>query len=356
MKNKKKINIIETTLRDGSYAVNFSFTAFDTFEICRHLEDAGFEYIEIGHGAGLNASNAGLGTAVETDEEYMKAAARALKKAKFGMFCIPGIARLEDVDLAAKYGMGFIRIGTNVTEVEKSEAFIKKAKALGMFVCANFMKSYALEPKKFAEKAKLSEKYGADMVYIVDSAGGMFPEDIKRYYDAIRKVSKIAVGFHAHDNLSMAVCNNLESVKMGINFIDASLQGLGRSAGNASTEVLVAVLKKSGYHLNIDFLKVLEIGQKYINPLIVVKGRPLLDITAGYADFHSSYMHFIQKYSTLYKVDPAILMMEWCKINKVDVDEKKMASLAKRLRKSKELSLGKYGFNRYVTGEQDVIK
>ena len=78
----KMINILETTLRDGSYAINFSFTPADTAVISRALEEAGFEYIEVGHGVGLNASNCDYGRAVATDEEYMIAAKNALKKAK----------------------------------------------------------------------------------------------------------------------------------------------------------------------------------------------------------------------------------------------------------------------------------
>jgi len=64
------------------------------------------------------------------------------------MFCIPGIAKLENLDVAKKHKMGFIRIGTDVTKVKESEKFIKKAKKLGFFVTANYMKSYALEPQK----------------------------------------------------------------------------------------------------------------------------------------------------------------------------------------------------------------
>ncbi len=259
----KKVNILETTLRDGSYAINFSFTSADTSIICRSLEEAGFEYIEVGHGVGLNASNRGYGRAVQTDEEYSMAAESVLKKAKYGMFCIPGIARLKDIDLAAKHHMGFIRVGTNVTEVPNSEPYIKRAKEYGMFVTANFMKSYVLPPYKFAEQVKLSEKYGADLVYIVDSAGGMFPKNIKDYYDAIREVSDIPLGFHGHDNLGLAVFNSIEAVKMGAELIDSSLQGLGRSAGNASTEILVAALLKLGYKINVNFLKVLLMGFFY---------------------------------------------------------------------------------------------
>ena len=79
----KNVKILETTLRDGSYAVNFSFTSADTAAICKELEEVGFEFIEIGHGVGLNASNTGHGQAAQTDEEYMIAAKNSLKKPGF---------------------------------------------------------------------------------------------------------------------------------------------------------------------------------------------------------------------------------------------------------------------------------
>lgn len=351
----KKVKILETTLRDGSYAVDFSFTAADTALIAKKLEDAGFEYIEIGHGVGLNASKAGYGQAAATDEEYIIAAKEALKKSKFGMFCIPGIARLKDLDLAGKHSMGFLRVGTSVTKVNTSEKYIKKAKDIGMFVAANYMKSCAMPPEQFAEQVKLSEKWGADMVYIVDSAGGMFREDIKAYFNAIRKVSDITVGFHGHDNLGLAVSNSIESAKMGIGFIDTSLQGLGRSSGNASTEQTVMALKKLGYDVNVDFIKVLSLGKDYIQDLIPYKGKMPLDVVSGFADFHSSYMAHIHKYSSKYQVDPAILIIELCKIDKVDLDEKVLEGICKKLKGKGEVFLGKYGFDKYTGGEQDKI-
>lgn len=352
----KKINILETTLRDGSYAINFSFTSLDTAIISKQLEDAGFEYIEIGHGVGLNASNRGYGRAVQTDEEYMIAAESVLERAKYGMFCIPGIARLEDLDLASKHNMGFVRIGTNVTEVKKSEEYVKRAKDNGLFVTANYMKSYVLPPKKFAENVRLSEKWGIDLIYIVDSAGGMFAEDVRAYFKAIREVSDLPVGFHGHDNLGLATSNSLEAAKLGFEIIDSSVQGLGRSSGNACTEILAMALIKLGYDLNIDFLKLLSIGRVYVRPLITANGRGVLDIIAGYADFHSSYMHHIQKYSAKYNVNPAILIIEMCKRDKVNCDEKVLDEVALSIHKKEDVYLGKYGFNKYVGGEQDRKK
>ncbi len=78
------MKILETTLRDGSYAINFQFTASDTAIIASHLERVGFDLIEIGHGVELHASESGRGDAVETDEGYLRAAAEVLKRAQFG--------------------------------------------------------------------------------------------------------------------------------------------------------------------------------------------------------------------------------------------------------------------------------
>src|ERR1700719_1243241 len=89
--------ILEVTLRDGSYVVDFQFTAQDTALIGSALDSAGFRWIEIGHGLGLNASASGKGDAAATDEEYLAAAAEAVRSARWGAFFIPGIGRAEDL-------------------------------------------------------------------------------------------------------------------------------------------------------------------------------------------------------------------------------------------------------------------
>jgi len=327
----KEIKILDTTLRDGSYAVNFSFSSSDTSTICKKLENCGLEYIEIGHGTGLGSSERGFGKAAHTDEEYMIAAENSLQKSKYGMFCIPGIARLEDLDKCAEHNMGFVRIGTDVTKIEQSEDFIKKAKDYGILVAANYMKSYALEPEKFANKVLLSEKYGADIVYVVDSAGGMFQEDIEKYYNSIRKVSNILLGFHGHDNLGMAIANSIFAAELGFEWVDSSLQGLGRSSGNATTEILTMALIKKGYDIGINFFKLLEVGQNNIQRMIRNKGKMPLDIVAGFADFHSSFMPHILEFSSKYKIDPARLIIEITKMDKVEMDRKALEKIAKEL-------------------------
>lgn len=348
-----KMDILETTLRDGSYAIDFQFTAADTAAIAVALESAGFRMIEIGHGVGLHGSECGHGQASETDKDYLLAAARSLRKAKFGMFCIPGIARLEDIDMAADHGMGFIRIGTNVTDVRDSEKFICRAKKHGMFVAANFMKSYTLKPAEFAVNAKQSYDYGVDILYIVDSSGGMLPKELESYFYAVRDVCDVPLGFHGHNNLGLAVVNSLRAVELGATLVDSSLQGLGRSAGNAPTEQLLAVLKRSGYDLPMDLLATFDAGEKYVRPLLRRAGMTSLDVVSGYSHFHSSYMSKIRHFSTFYQVDPRRLIMSLCEVDQVNAPDELIEKIAKRLqRTTNEVTTARFKFDEYFGSEQ----
>lgn len=348
--------ILEVTLRDGSYAINFQFTATDTTLICRELDEAGFPMIEVGHGVGLGASRAGKGQAAETDEAYLAAAAGAVKRAKWGMFCIPGIAVLDDVDMAADYGMSFIRIGTNVTDVRDAEPFVLRAKRHGMFVSANFMKSYALEPNEFAEHARLASDFGADLLCIVDSAGGMLTSDMERYFYAVRDRSDIPLGFHGHNNLELAVANSLRAVELGAVVIDASLQGLGRSAGNTPTEILLLALERKGISPGINPLKVMDIGEKYIKSLVQRQGYDPIDMVSGYAQFHSSYMGIIREFSTKYQIDPRRLIMAVCKEDKVNAPRDLVERIAQRIRdEGDEVFTARFRLDRYHGAEQNEI-
>ncbi len=330
----QKVNILDCTLRDGSYAVDYTFTAEDTAKICTALEGAGVEYIEIGHGVGFNGSEK-HGKAVATDEEYIRAAASVLKKSKFGMFCIPGIARLEDLDMAVRYGMGFVRVGTNVSEAEQSEPFIRKAKQLGMHVSFNMMKSYALPIDEVVKKATLARNYGADVVSVIDSAGGMLPDEVYEYVSKIKKeVTGIEVGFHGHNNLMLAMANSLAAVKAGATFIDATLQGIGRSVGNTQAEILVLLLNKLGYRTGIDAIKMMDAGDSIVRPLMPqATGIDSLSATLGAAQFHSSFLPIVQKVAKEQSIDVRKLIGEISKIDRITVTEDLANKVASQLKK-----------------------
>lgn len=128
------VKILEATLCDGSYAIDFQFTRNDTEIIRRALDKFGFDYIEIVHRLGLGASVLGKGKAFCSDEEYFSTAANAIKNAKWDSFFIPEIGDYSQIDLAVDQGMKYISIGTNINEIENSLPYMRYAKKKGLEV------------------------------------------------------------------------------------------------------------------------------------------------------------------------------------------------------------------------------
>ena len=323
------MKILDTTIRDGSYTVDFQFSCSNVREIAEKVERLGIEYIEIGHGMGLNASSSEHGIALHSYLEYMKAVQGM--NSKMGFFCIPGIARMEDLEVARENHMEFVRVGVNANQPQKAKEYIQTAKELGLTVMTNYMKSYTVEPERFAESACIAHSYGADYVYLVDSAGCMLPKQIKEYYDETRKVSDVLLGFHGHNNLGLAVSNTVYCAELGFDMLDCSIQGLGRSLGNASLEQVVMVLEKMGYDLGIDIPRLLEYGYSSLHDIVDKELANPLELICGYADFHSGFIKDIYKCCMEKKVDPLRLIIAYCNENKESMNWERLLEIAETL-------------------------
>lgn len=341
------MTILDTTVRDGSYAVDFKFSCNDVQDLVGKSERIGIEYIEIGHGLGLNASGPGHGISLQTDVEYMRAARQTAKKAKLGFFCIPDIARLEDIELAAKNDMNFIRIGVPVQIWEKALPYIHKGREEGLEVFINFMKTYAAPPAEFGEAAKNAFSAGAQVAYIVDSAGNMITDDIDRYIEATRNASEIKIGFHGHNNLGLAVSNTLHCVQKGVDFIDCTFQGLGRSIGNASLEQVVMALEIIGCSTGYDIPRVLEYGYSGLRNIVRRDLVNPLDYMCGFSGFHSSFLRDIYHCCMEKNIDPLRLILAYSKENKLTMDYSRLCEIADTLPQDPDEN--PYNFGKYFS-------
>lgn len=237
--------VLDTTVRDGSYAVNFQYTDDDVRRIVGDLDAAGIPYIEIGHGVTIGAA-AAQGPAAHTDEEYFRAARSVVRNARLGAVIVPALARIETVDLAGDY-LDFLRICVIATEFELVMPFVERAQSKGLEVSIQLVKSHLFEPDVLAAAGKRARDVGVRIVYVVDTTGTFLPEDARRYVEALRGASDVSVGFHGHNNLAMAVANTLEAFDAGADFLDGTLMGFGRGAGNCQIECLVAALQRRGH-------------------------------------------------------------------------------------------------------------
>ena len=311
MSKAKFINLVDTTLRDGSHAVSHQYTVEQVKAIASGLDEAGVQYIELSHGDGMAGSSYNYGWSATSDEELIKAGSSVIKKGKLVVLLIPGIGTIEDLKMAADCGVKVVRIATHVTEADISEQHIGMAKKLGMMAIGFLMMAHMALPEKVVEQTKLLESYGADCVYIADSAGTLLPEGVSERVSAVVEALKVPVGFHAHNNLTLATANSLAAIEAGATFIDGTCRGLGAGAGNTQIEVLTGVLEKKGYETGVDFYKIMDVAEDIVEPIMnrpqVVRNASMM---LGYSGVYSSFLLHTYRAAERFNLDPRKILVE----------------------------------------------
>jgi 4-hydroxy 2-oxovalerate aldolase len=308
---KKKINIFDTTMRDGDHAVSHSFAPEDAARIAQGLDHAGVPMIEVGHGDGLAGSSIQYGFSKYPEEEVHRAIVKVLTRTRLCVLLLPGIGTVEELKAAHGIGASAARIATHCTEADIAEQHIGLARKIGMTSIGALMMVHMIPPQELAAQAKLMESYGADLVYFMDSAGALLPHQVRERIQAARDCLKIPVGFHAHNNLSLAIANEMAAIESGADYVDGCLRGLGAGSGNAQLEVLVAVLEKAGVETGINLYDLMDTAEKVLEPLL--KRPQVIDNAAlilGYAGVYSSFLLHTYRAAEKFNVDYRDVLIE----------------------------------------------
>jgi len=325
--------ILDCTIRDGSYAIDFKFTAADTAMIAGELDRAGLTYIEVGHGLGLGASEAGKGTAASHDLEVIERTREATPRARIGAFFIPGIGDEQKLRDAAAAGLDFIRIGQNANEIEQAWPFVELARELGVEPFVNFMKTYGIAPEQFAASSATAAGLGAAGVYVVDSAGGMLPQEVQEYVTRTLEACDTRVGFHGHSNLHLAVANSIAAYDAGATFVDTSVYGIGRSSGNVPTEVMAAVFERLGVDCGVDPLGVIDLAESYLRPLAEhLHPHDMTAVSLGYGRFHSSFLPRAMRAAEAAGINPFRLIVALGTQDPMELSDEMLSETVERLR------------------------
>jgi len=307
------VRITDVSLRDGSHPLFHQFTVDQVVRIAGALDAAGVPMIEVTHGDGLAGSSIQYGFSKVSDLELIEAAAATIKQAKLAVLLIPGIGTIHDLKESHKRGANVARVATHCTEADISAQHIAAAKDLGMEVVGFLMMSHLIEAAELTVQAKLMESYGADVVYVVDSAGAQTMDMVHDRVSSMRAAldPKTHVGFHAHNNLGLGVGNAVTAVKAGADNIDGACRGLGAGAGNAATEAIVAVFNKMGWETGIDLYGVMDVAEDIIGGEIGITpivNRPAL--VQGYAGVYSSFLRHAENASKRFGVSVERILEE----------------------------------------------
>jgi 4-hydroxy 2-oxovalerate aldolase len=307
----KPPRITDSSLRDGSHPMRHQFTAEQVRTVVRALDAAGVPIIEVSHGDGLGGSSLQYGFSKVDEMELISAAVETCTQARIAVLLLPGVGTQQDLREAVRRGARVARIATQCTEADVSEQHFGLAKELGLETVGFLMMSHMRPPEVLAEQALLMERYGADCVYVVDSAGAMLPADAAARVRSLVGALRCQVGFHAHNNLGVAIGNSLAALEAGATQIDGCLRGLGAGSGNAPTELLAAVLDKLGSNPGLDVFKLCDAAEFILAPMMPFQPIPNRDaITIGYAGVYSTFLLHARRAGERFGLDPREILVE----------------------------------------------
>lgn len=300
-------------LRDGMHAKRHQMTLDEMVRVATALDEAGVPLIQVTHGDGLGGASLNYGRPRHSNEEYLNAVIPKLKRAKVSVLLVPGLGTMDQLRSARECGVHSVHVATHCTEADVAEQHIAFARGMGMDTTGFLMMSHLNSPEGLLKQGLQMESYGANCIYVTDSAGYMLPEDVRARIGLLRNAldPKTQLGFHGHHNLGMGIANSIAAIEAGANRIDGSVGGLGAGAGNTPLEVFAAVCERMGIHTGVDLFKMMDVAEDVILPLMDQLVRVDREsLTIGYAGVYSTFLLFARRAAAKYGVSAREILIE----------------------------------------------
>lgn len=258
LQNKAEFKILDCTLRDGGYYTNWDFDKDLVKTYFKSFNKLPVDYLEIGYRS--NPMSTYLGEYFYCPPHVLRSC-KELSNKKLVIILNEKDVRPSMVDVLLRPCLGYIdmvRIAIDPQNFKRALLLAETIKKMGFEVGFNvmYMSNWESE-KEFLGQIK-EIKGIADYFYMVDSFGGVYPEDVRKTYELVKNQTDVKIGFHGHNNLEMGLINTLTAIECGVDIVDATITGMGRGAGNLKTELLLTALN-SKEELEVDFNALSEI-------------------------------------------------------------------------------------------------
>ncbi|GAE27410.1 4-hydroxy-2-oxovalerate aldolase [Halalkalibacter wakoensis JCM 9140] len=300
--------IIDCTIRDGGLINNWDFSVEFVQDLYEGLSAAGVEYMEIGYKNSpklLNATEPNPWRFL--DDHFLKEIIPEKKVTKLSALVDIGRVDPDDILPRAESPLDMIRVACYIREVDKGLELVEMFHERGYETSLNIMALSSVPENQLIEAFKMVKESSVDVVYIVDSFGSLDPADIAHQVKKFQEmIPNKQLGIHTHNNMQLAFANTLTALRNGVTFLDSSVYGMGRAAGNCNTELLVTHIQKASYEikpvLSVIEKHMLEMRQKwewgYIIPYMIsgtLNEHPRVAMAYRASDERDQFVKFYDK-------------------------------------------------------------
>ena len=286
------IKVLDATIRDGGLVNNFEFTDQFVRDLYQANVRAGVDVMEIGYLADPELfDESKFGKWKFCHEEAIREVLEDLLDSSLKLAVMADVGRANVVrDLPDKQDsiLDMVRIATYINTIPAAIEMIETCAKKGYQTTVNIMAVSKAQESELAEALDMLGKSSVNVIYLVDSYGSLYPLQMRqlaqRYLEAAETYGK-QIGIHAHNNQQLAFANTTECAMMGVSYLDATMGGMGRGAGNCAMELLLGFLKNPKY----DIKPVLRFLEKHIQKLKhdgVVWGYDIQYLLTGYLNQH----------------------------------------------------------------------
>lgn len=300
------IKVVDCTLRDGGLVNNFAFTDEFVKDLYQANIKAGVDYMEFGYKASkeLFDVNAYGKWKFCSEEDIRAIVGENNSPLKIAVMADVGRCDYEqDILPKEESVIDMIRVATYIHQIPTAIKMIEDFKQKGYEVCVNIMAVSKVNSDDLAAGLQLLSRSSVDVIYLVDSFGSFYPEQItklaQQYVDVANASGKI-VGMHAHNNQQLAFANTIEACRNGVCLLDATVNGMGRGAGNCYSESLLSFLKNPKYN-EVPIIRFIEKHMLKLKAEGVVWGYDLPYLITGILNSHPSIaINFLKESRTDY--------------------------------------------------------
>lgn len=266
---RKGVKILDATLRDGGIVNSFYFKDDFVKALYNANLAAGVDIMEFGYKVSKKMFDTSKFGKWKFCEEKDIRAVVGENKTGMQISVMSDVGRVdlkEEVLPKKESVIDMYRIATYVHQIPAAVEMIEYCAKMGYHTCCNLMAISKTQESNLKQALEIVGQSPAEVIVIVDSFGSLYPEEIRRicdiYMEVAAKYGK-QVGIHAHNNQQLAFANTIEACAKGVNYLDGTVCGMGRGAGNCFTEALLGFLKNPKYKME----PVLKFIREYMNPL-----------------------------------------------------------------------------------------